>query len=132
MAKSDFKTIDAYIAAQPAPAQTVLNRVRAAIRNALPDAEETISYQIPAYKLGGSPVIYFAGWKRHFSLYPASAALIAAFADELTTCEISKGTIRFPLGTTIPVRLIQRIAKFRAAETASQLKAKPAKTSATK
>lgn len=116
MAKTDFQSVDEYLAAQPEAAQAILRRVRAAIRKALPDAEERISYQIPAYKLHGGTVLYFAGWKEHFSLYPASAALVAAFGDELAPFVVSKGTIRFPLSQPVPVKLVERIAKFRGEE----------------
>ncbi len=97
MAKTDFKSVDEYIAAQPARARRRLQRVRGAIRKALPDADEVISYQIPAYKVAGAAAIYFAGWKEHYSLYPATGRLVEAFEDELAGYEISKGTIRFPL-----------------------------------
>src|SRR4029453_7229736 len=79
MAKTDFKSVDQYIAAQPKAAQAVLKRVRSAIRKAVPGADEVISYQIPAYKLQGHTVIYFAGWKEHYSIYPANDRLVAAF-----------------------------------------------------
>lgn len=71
-----------------------------------------MSYGIPAFKLGTSPVIFFAGWKAHYSIYPASAPLVAAFADELAQYSISKGTIRFPLDEKVPTALIGRLAKF--------------------
>ena len=74
MAKTDFKSIHEYIASQPEAARVVLERVRGAIRKALPGAEEAISYQIPAYKLHGGLVLYFAGWKKHYSLYPPPTA----------------------------------------------------------
>ena len=77
MAKTDFHSVDEYIAQQPAERQPVLQRVRRTIRKALPQAEEGISYQIPAYKLDGSPVLYFAGWKEHVSLYPATGRLVS-------------------------------------------------------
>ncbi|MEO7648871.1 MAG: DUF1801 domain-containing protein [Bryobacteraceae bacterium] len=120
MAKTDFQSVDEYIAAQPEAVQGVLERVRSTIRKAVPDAAEGISYQIPAYKLPGGAVIYFAGWKQHFSLYPASDPLVAAFQDDLAPYEISTGTIRFPLSKPAPVRLIGRIAKFRAKEVAER------------
>lgn len=107
-------TVDQYLAAQPEDTREVLELIRSLVRKALPAAEETISYQIPAYKLGGKVVLYFAGWKRHFSLYPANEDLVAAFAKELARYEISKGTIRFPLSEPVPRPLISRIAKFRA------------------
>jgi uncharacterized protein YdhG (YjbR/CyaY superfamily) len=114
MAKTDFKSVTEYIASKPQPAQLVLKRVRMAIRKALPGAEEGISYQIPTYKLNGQHVIYFAGWKEHYSLYPASDALVAAFKDELAGCKLSKGTIRFPLSAPVPSNLIEGIVRFRA------------------
>ena len=124
MAKPDFKSVDEYIAAQPKDVQTILNRVRTVIRKAVPGAEESISYKIPAYKLRGERLVYFAGWKKHYSLYPATKALVAAFEDELAPYEISKGTIRFPLSQPVPVKLIERIAKFRAKEVAERGKVK--------
>jgi len=126
MAKTDWKSVDEYIASQPKAVQSVLERVRSTIRKAVPGAEEVISYQIPAYKLQGLAVIYFAGWKQHYSLYPATGRLVAAFKDELASYEVSKGTIRFPLSEPVPVRLIGRIAKFRAKETAEREKLKAA------
>ncbi len=120
MAKTDFKSVDEYLAAQPEDVRGVLERVRGVIRKAVPGAEEVISYQIPAYKLHGSPVIYFAGWKRHYSLYPTTAPLVAALKEELAPYELSKGTIRFPLSQPVPVKLIEHIAKFRAKEVAER------------
>ena len=124
MAKTDFKSVDEYIASQPEAVQDVLKRVRATIRKALPQAEEVISYKIPAYKIGGRVVIFFAGWKQHYSLYPAIGKLVAAFKSDLAPYEVSKGTIRFPLSKPVPVKLIARIAKFRAKEVAERQKAK--------
>jgi uncharacterized protein YdhG (YjbR/CyaY superfamily) len=120
MAKTDFRSVDEYIASQPEAVQGILGRVRSTIRKALPGAEEVISYKIPTYKLPDGPVLYFAGWKKHYSLYPASERVVAAFKDELASYEIKKGTIRFPLSPTVPVKLIARIAKFRAKEVAER------------
>ena len=120
MARTDFKSVDEYIAAKPESVQAVLSRVRRAIRQALPRTEEVISYQMPVYKLGSDRILYFAGWKRHYSLYPAGARLVEAFQDELARYEVSKGTIRFPLSETVPVKLIGRIAKFRLKEVAKR------------
>lgn len=132
MAKTDFKSVDDYIASKPEALRPTLETVRAAIRKALPRAAEVISYQIPAYKLPGGTAIFFAGWKEHVSLYPASAPLLAAFKKELAPYAISKGTIRFPLSEKVPVGLIGRIAKFRGSEIAELAKAKAAKPKATK
>ena len=126
MAKTDWKSVDEYIASQPETVQAILERVRSTIRKAVPGAEEVISYQIPAYKLQGLAVIYFAGWKQHYSLYPATGRLVSAFKDELASYEVRKGTIRFPLSEPVPVRLIGRIAKFRAKEAAEREKLKAA------
>src|SRR6202521_566616 len=116
MTKTHFRCVDKYIASQPEAVQRVLKRVRSTIRKAVPGAEEVISYQIPTYKLPGDPVLYFAGWKQHYSLYPAGDHLVAAFKDDIAPYELSKGTIRFPLSEPVPVKLIERIAKFRARE----------------
>lgn len=122
MAKTEFKSVTEYIAKHPKDVQAVLKRVRSIIRKALPKAEEVISYQIPACKLNGGTVIYFAGWKQHYSLYPAGDRLVAAFRDEIASYKVSKGTIRFPLSQPVPMKLIERIAKFRAKETAEKRK----------
>jgi uncharacterized protein YdhG (YjbR/CyaY superfamily) len=124
MAKTDFKSVDEYIASLPRAAQDVLKRVRSTIRRALPEAEEVISYQIPACKLHSSRVLYFAAWKRHYSLYPATEGVVAAFKGDLKSYEVSKGTIRFPLSEPVPVKLIERIAKFRAKEITERANAK--------
>jgi uncharacterized protein YdhG (YjbR/CyaY superfamily) len=126
MAKTDFKSIDEYLAAQPKAVQGILTRVRSTIRKAVPRAEEAISYKIPAYKLHGGVVLYFAGWNEHYSLYPATGRVVATFKDELAPYKVSKGTIRFPLSEPVPVQLIGRIAKFRAKEVAERQKAKVA------
>jgi uncharacterized protein YdhG (YjbR/CyaY superfamily) len=124
MAKADFKSVDEYIASHPQAVRLILRRVRSAIRKAVPGAQELISYKIPTYKLHGGPVLYFAGWKQHYSLYPATERVVAAFSDELAPYQVSKGTIRFPLSKPVPVKLIERIAKFRAKDVAEREKAK--------
>jgi uncharacterized protein YdhG (YjbR/CyaY superfamily) len=121
--------MDEYIAVQPAATQIVLERVRGAIVKAVPDTEQCISYQIPAFKLHGRVLLYFAGWKEHYSVYPASDAMVAAFPNELEQYRVSKGTLRFSLSERVPVKLIDRIAKFRAEELAAR---KPAKGAAAK
>jgi uncharacterized protein YdhG (YjbR/CyaY superfamily) len=121
------KDVVSYIAGFPAPVRRVLRRVRSIIRKAVPAAEEMISYQIPAYKLRGRPVLFFAAWKEHFSLYPSNSRLVAAFKDELSRYELAKGTIRFPFSEPVPVKLIERIAKFRAKEVVDAVMAKTAR-----
>lgn len=125
MPKIAFKSIDDYIDAQPEASKPVLHGLRNIIRKALPAAEEVISYGIPAYKLHGQVLLYFAGWKEHYSLYPAGDRLVAAtFKDELARYTIAKGTIRFPLSGPIPAKLVERIAKFRANEATQSAKSK--------
>jgi len=135
VAKSSLKSVDDYIAAQPKEVQGVLQRVRSIIRKAVPGAEEMISYGIPAYKLHGTPVLFAAGWKQHYSLYPGTGKFVAALKDDLAPYDVSKGTIRFPLSEPVPAKLIERIAKLRAKEVAHSVKAKsaaPKKTAAKK
>ena len=127
MARTDFKSVDQYVAAQPEAVHDLLTRVRDAIRKALPGAEESISYQLPTYKLNGGAVIYFSAWRHHYSIYPASAQVVAACKAELARYEVEKGTIRFPLSGPVPVRLIARIAKIRAQEVAQARAEKAAK-----
>ena len=111
---ASVKSVSEYIAAQPKALQPTLRRVRGIIRKAVPDAEEIISYQIPAYRLHRRIVVFFAGWAKHFSLYPAGDPLVEKFGKELAPYEIRRGTIRFPLDKPIPATLIERIAKYRA------------------
>ena len=116
MAKTTYASIDDYIARQPKAAQAALERVRRTIRKA-----------VPTFKLNGRPVLYFAGWKEHYSLYPADARLVAAFKQALVPYEYNgKGTIRFRLSEPVPVQLIDGIARFRAKEVAARATAKAA------
>ena len=114
MAKTRFTSVGDYIASKPKDARVALERLRKAVRKGAPRAEESLSYQIPTYTLNGVPVLYFAGWKAHYSLFPATDALVAAFKRELAPYERSKGTLRMPLSEPVPVGLIERIARFRA------------------
>jgi uncharacterized protein YdhG (YjbR/CyaY superfamily) len=116
MPKIAFSSVDDYIASQPEVVRALLGPVRSAIRKAVPRAEESISYNIPTYKLDGRAMLYFAAWKKHFSIYPASTRMVDEFKTELAPYEVEKGTIRFPLTEPAPVKLIARIAKFRARE----------------
>jgi uncharacterized protein YdhG (YjbR/CyaY superfamily) len=114
VAKARFASVSEYIASKPKASRVALERVRRAIRKAVPAAKEELSYQVPTYVLNGVPVMYFAGWKTHYSLFPATDALVAAFARELAPYKRSKGTIRMPMTEPVPERLIERIARFRA------------------
>ncbi len=122
MAKSDFKSVDEYIASQPEAVHGILERVRSAIRKAVPQAQEVISYNMPTYTLYGSRLLYFAVWTQHYSIYAATERVRATFRAELASYKVDKGTIRFPLSEPVPVKLIGRIAKFRAKEIAEREK----------
>lgn len=124
MATKSFESVSQYLAAQPDGARAALRRVRAAIKKGLPDADESISYQIPTYKLAGTAALYFAGWKAHYSLYPATPLVLETFATELVSYEVKKGTIRFSLDEAVPVKLIERIAKLRGKELRTRAKAR--------
>ena len=107
--------IHEYITGFPEDVQKKLEQIRTTIKNAAPDAEETISYAIPTFKLDGSYVVYFAGFKNHISLYPAPREN-EAFKKELSIFKGGKGTVQFPLHTPIPLNLITKIVKFRLRE----------------
>jgi uncharacterized protein YdhG (YjbR/CyaY superfamily) len=124
MAMPHFDSVDEYLAAQPKTTQRLLRRVRVAIRKTVPRGVEAISYGIPAVKLDGRFVLAFAGWKAHYSLYPSNARMVAKFRRALAPYEVDKGTIRFPLTEPVPVTLIERIARFRAAEVMAKAGAK--------
>src|SRR5215469_10459267 len=107
------KSVDEYIAAQPEAVRPKLEKVRATIRKAVPDAVEGIGYAMPGYKLHGKPMLYFAGFKQHYSLFAASGSFFAALPEELKDEELKdykmrKGTVHFPLAKPVPVKLISR------------------------
>src|SRR5579863_9408098 len=122
MKRDNPKSVDEYLAAQPEAVRLKLEQVRTAIRRAVPEAVEGIGYRIPGYKLRGKPMLYFAGFKEHYSLFAASGTFFAALEDELKGYEIRKGTVQFPLTKPVPVKLIERIAKLRAAGIATAKK----------
>ena len=122
MKQSVPKSVDEYIAAQSVVLRSKLEQVRAAIRRAVPEAVEGIAYRMPGYKLHGKPMLYFAGFKEHYSLFAASGTFFAALEDELKGYELRKGTVHFPLAKPVPAKLISRIAKLRAAGIAAAAK----------
>ncbi len=109
------QNIDEYVASIPEPARTALNEMRAAIRSALPpEATETISYRIPAFK-SEVVLVWFAAFSDHCSLFP-TASVIEEFKNELKRFPTSKGTIRFPTDRPLPIALIKRLVKARVAQ----------------
>ena len=116
-------TIDEYIAGFPADTQTILNQVRFTIRQAAPDAAESIGYGMPAYKLNGKPLVYFAGFKNHIGFY-ATPTGQSEFAKELAKYKQGKGSVQFPLDQPMPLDLIFQIVEFRVIENMEKAKAK--------
>lgn len=116
MAKHAFASIDEYLDSQPEPLRALLEHVRDAIKQGIPSAEEAIAYNMPTFKQHGRSVLHFAGWKQHYSLYPATQRVVSVLRSELAPYEIENGTIRFPLSEAVPSALITSIAQLRAAE----------------
>ena len=109
-----FTTIDEYLASLPAHTRALLKELRAVIKKAAPDAEETISYNMPAFKLHGM-LIWYAAFKEHIGLYPRASG-IAAFKKELSVYKNAKGSVQFPIDKPLPLSLVSRIVKYRVKE----------------
>lgn len=109
--RTAIKDIDDYIAGFPPDVQAILQEVRGTIREAAPAAEETISYQMPTFKLAGKYLVYFAAYKKHISLYPAPLG-IAEFEEELAVYGSGKGTLKFSLDKPIPYELITNVVNY--------------------
>ena len=106
------KTIDEYIHTFPREIQSILRKIRLTIHQAAPQAMETISYGMPAFKLNGKVLVYFAAWKKHIGFY-ATPTGNAAFKQALANYKVAKGSIQFPLDQAMPYRLITRMVKLR-------------------
>ena len=114
MTKTNFQSIDEYIATFPEETQKILLEIRAAIKAAAPNAEEKISYQMPTFFLKGN-LVHFAAFKNHIGFYPTPSG-IQAFKKELSMYEGAKGSVQFPIDKPLPLELIRKIVKFRVVE----------------
>lgn len=119
---TSFRSIDDYIASYPAAVQAVLKKMRSTIARAVPEAEEVISYQMPAFRLR-KVLIFFSAWKSHYSLFVPSGATLQAFKIRLSKFEVHKATVKIPLSGPIPYALIAALAKRRAEEESGKGKA---------
>ncbi len=107
--------MEAYIAGFPEDVRILLQEIRATIKKVAPEAEESISYGMPAFKMNGKPLVYFAGYKNHIGFY-ATPSGHAKFEKELSGFKQGKGSVQFPLNAPIPLQLIAKIVKFRVRE----------------
>ncbi|HET6822829.1 MAG TPA: DUF1801 domain-containing protein [Anaerolineales bacterium] len=119
-----FTTIDEYINAFPEDVQKILNQLRQTIKDAAPEAEETINYQMPTFTLNGN-LVHFAAFKNHIGFYPTPAG-IEAFREELAPYKGAKGSVQFPIDQPLPLPLIRKIVEHRVKE---NLERKPKKKS---
>jgi len=122
MTESGSQSIDQYIASFPPETRVLLEQMRTIIRKAAPQAEEVISYQMPAYKQDGM-LVYFAGYPKHIGFYPTGSG-IAAFKKEIAAYKNSKGAVQFPLDKRLPAGLITKMVKFKLKENREKAKAK--------
>jgi uncharacterized protein YdhG (YjbR/CyaY superfamily) len=114
--KRKLATIDEYLADVNTDQRRTLNKLRAIVRAAAPEAQECISYGIPAFRLNGRPLVFFGAWTNHCSLYPANSAILKHFRDDLKDFEIRKGTIRFLPNSPLPIALVKKLVKARVAD----------------
>jgi len=112
--KKQFKTIDEYIRTFPDDVQSILKKMRTTIREAAPEAQEAISYQIPTFQLNGN-LVHFAAFKNHIGFYPAPSG-IEGFKKELLPYKVAKGSVQFPIDKPVPYDLVKKIVQFRVQE----------------
>ena len=108
--------IDAYLAQRPADQREALRLLRTQISRLLPDAEESISYGIPTFKLRGRAVVWYAGWKSHCAIYPLTDSFLAAHDDELTGFGRTKGSLHFTPDAPLPERIVEGLVRARLAD----------------
>ncbi len=112
MAKTNFQSIDEYIAACPEQSQRYVQKIREIVKASVPKAKEKISYQIACFELNGKNLVHFAGWTKHVSMYPIPVGS-EAFNKAITKYADGKGTIKFMLDKPLPLKLIRQVVKFR-------------------
>jgi uncharacterized protein YdhG (YjbR/CyaY superfamily) len=117
---SDSDRVDAYLAALPDDRRAALERLRETIRAAAPEAVETISYDMPAFRAHGRILVYYAAFRDHFSLFPAGGAVLDALGPEVARFRSGKGTLRFAWDEPLPVALLTKIVQARLAENAGR------------
>jgi uncharacterized protein YdhG (YjbR/CyaY superfamily) len=125
MDKTTSKDVTAYFDTQPAPVNELLQQIRETIKQAAPEADEVISYQMPAFRQHGI-LVYYAGWNNHIGFYPASSGGSASLQKEMEKYKVSKGTLHFPSNQPIPLKLITKIVKMRLKENTEKAKLKTA------
>lgn len=118
-----YESVDDYMAGLPDDRRAVMEQLRSTIRAAAPDATEVISYNMPAFRLNGRFLVSYEAFKRHYSLFPWSDAMLEELGDELRPYAVGKGTIRFPAEQPIPHALVTRIVQIRNREVAREAEA---------
>lgn len=118
-----YNNTDEYIASFEGETKSRLEQIRATIKKAAPEAEESISYGMPAYKLNGKPLVYFGGYKGHIGFYPTPSPLVE-FKKELAVYKSSKGAVQFPHNQPLPLDLVTQMVKWRVAENLEKAKEK--------
>jgi uncharacterized protein YdhG (YjbR/CyaY superfamily) len=114
-------SVDEYLATLPEDRRAAVEQLRETIKAAAPEATETIAYDMPAFRShGGQFLVSFAAYKAHYSLFPASGAVVEALGDEVKPYLAGKGTIRFPAGRPIPLATVRKVVKVRLAENAAR------------
>jgi uncharacterized protein YdhG (YjbR/CyaY superfamily) len=118
--KRTSKTIDEYLAGVNADHREALEKIRQTVHAVAPNAEESISYGIPAFRLNGRSLVFFGAWANHCAFYPGSSATLKKFRNELRDFQTSKGTLRFSPDKPVPVALVKKLLKARIAENNAQ------------
>lgn len=119
--REQYESIDDYIRSSPAEVREALEKMRAAVREAAPGAEEAIRYGMPSFRLHGRNLVHFAAFQHHIGFYPIPSG-IEAFKKELSLYKQGKGSVRFPLSQPLPYDLVKKIVRFRVAETENEAK----------